>query len=114
MKINNYYERIGYGGQVPTHVKDINLDAQTGALTLTIQEGLVVKNIIIGGDPLLPPPYLLPHLTLKPGGVYSDAVRDADYKALENCSKTSSTSRSETSKAESCRRRSTSRPARRT
>ncbi len=83
LKINNYYERIGYGGQVPTHVKDINLDSQTGALTLTIQEGLVVKQIIIGGDPLLPPPYILPHLTLKPGGIYSDAVRDADYKALQ-------------------------------
>src|SRR5580700_8076060 len=83
LKINNYYERIGYGGQVPTHVKDINLDSKTGELTLTIQEGLVVKNIIIGGDPLLPPPYILPHLTLKPGGIYSDAVRDADYKALQ-------------------------------
>ncbi len=83
LKINNYYERIGYGGQVPTHVKDINLDSQTGALTLVIQEGLVVKNIIIGGDPLLPPPYLLPHLTLKPGSVYSDSVRDADYKTLQ-------------------------------
>ncbi|HYL26558.1 MAG TPA: POTRA domain-containing protein, partial [Candidatus Nitrosotalea sp.] len=83
LKINNYYERIGYGGQVPTHVKDINLDSKTGALTLVIQEGLVVKNIIIGGDPLFPPPYLLPHLTLKPGAVYSDAVRDADYKALQ-------------------------------
>ncbi len=83
LKINNYYERIGYGGQVPTHVKDINLDSQTGALTLVIQEGLVVKQIIIGGDPLLPPPYLLPHLTLKPGSVYSDSVRDADYKALQ-------------------------------
>jgi outer membrane protein assembly factor BamA len=83
LKINNYYERIGYGGQVPTHVKDINLDSQTGVLTLTIQEGLVVKNIVIGGDPLLPPPYLLAHLTLKPGSVYSDAVRDADYKVLQ-------------------------------
>lgn len=83
LKINNYYERIGYGGQVPTHVKDINLDPKTGVLTLTIQEGLVVKDIIIGGDPLLPPPYLLSHLTLKPGSVYSDAVRDADYKALQ-------------------------------
>ena len=31
-------------GQLPTHVKDINLDPQTGALTLTIQEGLIVKN----------------------------------------------------------------------
>jgi outer membrane protein assembly factor BamA len=83
LKINNYYERIGYGGQVPTHVKDINLDSQTGALTLVIQEGLVVKHIIIGGDPLLPPPYILPSLTLKPGSIYSDAVRDADYKALQ-------------------------------
>jgi outer membrane protein assembly factor BamA len=83
LKINNYYERIGYGGQVPTHVKDINLDSKTGVLTLTIQEGLVVKDIIIGGDPILPPPYIVPSLTLKVGSVYSDAVRDADYKALQ-------------------------------
>ena len=83
LKINNYYERIGYGGQVPTHVKDINLDPKTGALTLTIQEGLIVKQIIIGGDPLLPPPLIIPTLTLKTGSVYSDAVRDADYKALQ-------------------------------
>jgi outer membrane protein insertion porin family len=83
LKINNYYERIGYGGQVPTHVKDLNLDPQTGALTLVVQEGLVVKNIIIGGDPLLPPPLILPALTLKTGAVYSDEIRDADYKALQ-------------------------------
>lgn len=83
LKINNYYERIGYGGQVPTHVKDLNLDPKTGVLTLVIQEGLVVKNIVIGGDPLLPPPLILPVLTLKPGGIYSDEVRDADYKALQ-------------------------------
>ncbi|MGA8097273.1 MAG: POTRA domain-containing protein [Candidatus Cybelea sp.] len=83
LKINNYYERIGYGGQVPTHVKDVNINPQNGVLTLTIQEGLVVKNIIIGGDPLLPPPYILPHLTLKPGDIFSEAVRDADYKVLQ-------------------------------
>lgn len=81
LKINNYYERIGFGGQVPTHVKDVNF--QNGVLTLTIQEGLIVKNIEIGGDPLLPPPYILSNLTLKPGSIYSDAVRDADYKALQ-------------------------------
>jgi outer membrane protein assembly factor BamA len=81
LKINNYYERIGYGGQVPTHVKDVNL--ANGVLTLTIQEGLVVRHIIIGGDPLLPPTVLLPQLTLKTGSIYSDAVRDADYKALQ-------------------------------
>ena len=83
LKINNYYERIGFGGQVPTHVKDIKLDPSTGSLTLVIQEGLIVKNIIIGGDPLLPPPLILPALTLRTGTIFSDAVRDADYKALQ-------------------------------
>ena len=83
LKINNYYERIGYGGQVPTHVKDLNLDPKSGVLTLVVQEGLVVKQVIIGGDPLLPPPLILPALTLKPGTIYSDEVRDADFKALQ-------------------------------
>ncbi len=82
LKINNYYERIGYGGQVPSHVKDINLDPKSGALTLTIQEGLIVKNIIIGGDPVLPPTVIVPQLTLKPGMVYSDEIRQKDADAL--------------------------------
>lgn len=82
LKINNYYERIGYGGQVPSHVKDINLDPKTGTLALTIQEGLVVKNILIGGDPVLPPQLVAKQLTLKPGMVYSDEIRTKDYEAL--------------------------------
>lgn len=84
LKINNYYERIGYGGQVPTHVKDINLDPSTGALTLTIQEGLVIRRVIIGGDPLLPPTLIYPVLNVKPGVVYSDDLRDRDVQALKH------------------------------
>lgn len=83
LKINNYYERIGYGGQVPTHVKDLNFDTQTGALLLKIQEGLVVRRIIIGGDPVIPSFLLVQHLVLKPGAVYSDAVREKDVEALK-------------------------------
>ncbi len=83
LKINNYYERIGYGGQVPSHVKNLDLNPQTGVLTLDIQEGLVVRHILIGGDPLLPPSLILPALSLKPGTVYSDEVRDSDSKALQ-------------------------------
>jgi len=83
LKINNYYERIGFGGQVPTHVKDINLDSKTGALTLTIQEGLTIRKVIIGGDPLLPPQVLLPMLAAKPGVVFSDTLRDEDTKTLQ-------------------------------
>jgi len=83
LKINNYYERIGFGGQVPTHVKDINLDSKTGALTLTIQEGLTIRKVIIGGDPLLPPQVLLPMLAAKPGVVFSDTLRTEDTKTLQ-------------------------------
>ncbi len=84
LKINNYYERIGYGGQVPTHVKDINLDPATGTLTLQIQEGLTIRHVIIGGDPLLPPTLILPVLSVKPGVVYSDNLRDKDVEALKH------------------------------
>ena len=115
LKINNYYERIGYGGQVPTHVKDINLDPKTGAVTLVIQEGLVVKDIIIGGDPLLP-------AAAAPAVAYAQArnrvLRRSARRGLQgrsrSCTRTSTISRSATSRAASIRRRSTSRPERRT
>jgi outer membrane protein assembly factor BamA len=83
LKINNYYERIGYAGQVASHVTDINLDPKTGVVALTIREGLTVRNIIIGGDPLLPPSYILPQLKLKPGMEYSEQIRDDDAQALK-------------------------------
>jgi outer membrane protein insertion porin family len=83
LKINNYYERIGYGGQVPTHVKDLNLDPQSGVLTLKVQEGLTIRNVIIGGDPIIPPQAILPQLAVKPGVEYSDQLRDKDAEALK-------------------------------
>ncbi len=84
LKINNYYERIGYGGQVPTHVKNIDLDPATGGLTLQIQEGLTIRHVIIGGDPILPPTIILPVLNVKPGVEYSDDLRDHDVQALKH------------------------------
>ena len=46
LKINSYYDKIGYGGQLPTHVADVN-DQPQGMLTLKIREGLMVRNVII-------------------------------------------------------------------
>ena len=82
LKINNYYERIGFGGQGPSHVKDINLDPKTGALALAIQEGLTIKAIVIGGDPVIPPPLVVQHLVSKPGDEYSDQLKQKDYDSL--------------------------------
>jgi outer membrane protein assembly factor BamA len=82
LKINNYYERIGFSGQVPTHIKDVNFDTKTGALTLGIIEGLTVRSIIIGGDPVLPIPLIEKQLTLRPGMTFSDQVREKDIAAL--------------------------------
>ncbi|MBV8245241.1 MAG: BamA/TamA family outer membrane protein [Candidatus Eremiobacteraeota bacterium] len=83
LKINSYYDRIGYRGQLPTHVKDLNIDPQTGVLTLTIQEGLTVRQVLISGDPLLPPTVILPILAVKPGVPYSEEERDKDIDAVK-------------------------------
>lgn len=82
LKINAYYEKIGYEG-LPSHVKDLNLDPATGALTLQIQEGYTIGKIIIGGDPLLPPPAIIAALTIKPGDVYSSEDQQRDFDALK-------------------------------
>ena len=83
LKINSYYDRIGYGGQVPTHVKDLSIDPATGALNLVIQEGLTVRNVLIVGDPLLPPTVIVPVLTVKKGTPYSLEARDNDIAAVK-------------------------------
>ncbi|MBV8074311.1 MAG: BamA/TamA family outer membrane protein [Candidatus Eremiobacteraeota bacterium] len=86
LKINSYYNKIGYGGQLATHVPDLSI-TQDGVLTLKIQEGLRVRNIIIvpppNADPLLPPTVILPVLSVKPGQPYSEDLRDKDFESLK-------------------------------
>lgn len=83
LKINSYYDKIGYGGQLPTHVADVNIDA-AGVLTLKIQEGLTVRNVIIAGDYLLNPNLIRSVLLTKPGTPYSDDQRDKDVDRLKD------------------------------
>lgn|GEM_PF-394151 len=86
LKINSYYDKIGFGGQLPSHVTDVNI-APDGVLTLKVQEGLTVRNVIItlppDADPLLPPTVITQALVTKPGSPYSEAQRDKDYDALK-------------------------------
>jgi outer membrane protein assembly factor BamA len=86
LKINSYYDKIGFGGQLPSHVTDVNITPD-GVLTLTVQEGLTVKSIIItpppDADPVLPPNLIISALVTKPGAPYSEQQRDKDYDALK-------------------------------
>jgi len=82
LKINSYYDKIGYSGQVPTHVAGLNI-AKDGVLSLTVREGLTVRNISIVGNPLLAPNLVKGALTLKPGQPYSEDSRDKDYESLK-------------------------------
>jgi outer membrane protein assembly factor BamA len=82
LKINNYYQQIGFSG-LPTNVIDLNLDANSGALALTIREGFTVRNVIITGFPLLKPQLILAAIHVKPGIVYSDQLRDKDADVLK-------------------------------
>ena len=85
LKINSYYDKIGFGGQLPSHVADVNI-AQSGVLTLKLQEGLTVRHIILVGppqaDPVLPGRTILDALVTKEGQPYSDDLREKD---VENC-----------------------------
>ena len=87
LKINSYYDKIGFGGQVPSHVMDVNIDT-SGVLTLTIEEGLTVRNIVIvqppDADPVLPARVIIPALVTKAGQTYSDTLRDKDVNALKD------------------------------
>ncbi len=86
LKINSYYDKIGFGGQLPSHVVDVNI-SPAGVLTLRLQEGLIVRHIIItmppDADPVLPPSLITGALVTKPGSPYSEAQRDKDYDALK-------------------------------
>ena len=83
LKINSYYDRIGYGGQLPSHVKNLNIDPKTGALNIQIQEGLTISAVEIGGDHLLPPNVILPALSAQQGIEYSDQMRDQDAQTVQ-------------------------------
>ncbi len=82
LKINSYYDKIGYSGQVPTHVAGLNI-GKGGVLSLTVREGLTVRNITIVGNPLLAPNVVKGALTLKAGQPYSEDSRDKDYESLK-------------------------------
>lgn len=85
LKINAYYDRLGYGGQVPSHVADLNVDAVSGTLTLNILEGLTIRHVIIAGppaDPVLPEAQIRQTISLHAGDVYTESARTKDGEAL--------------------------------
>ena len=82
LKINSYYDKIGYSGQVPTHVSGLNITPQ-GTLSLSVREGLTVSGIDIVGDPLISKGLILKAISLKEGQPYSDDARDKDYDTLK-------------------------------
>ncbi len=82
LKINSYYDKVGYGGQVPTHVAGLNI-SKDGVLSLTVREGLTVRHIVVSGNAILSPLVVKKALTLKEGEPYSEDARDKDYEALK-------------------------------
>jgi outer membrane protein assembly factor BamA len=82
LKINSYYDKIGYGGQVPTHVAGLNI-SKDGTLALQVREGLTVGKVVVTGLPVLRPELIQNALVTKAGQPYSEDTRDKDYEALK-------------------------------
>ena len=85
-KVNAYYDKVGYAGQVTSHVVDVNIDQKTGVLTLNILEGLRVRHVLMApnSDPVLSGALIAQTLSVKPGQVYSDASREKDQEAIKD------------------------------
>jgi outer membrane protein assembly factor BamA len=85
-RINSYYDRRGFGGQVPSHVTNVGFGAD-GVLTVALREGLIVRSMIVdtgpGTDGSLAPDVVKSALVTKPGTPYSDGARDKDYDAIK-------------------------------
>jgi len=88
LKINVYYDKIGYGGQVPTHVPDLSIDPQTGTLTLRIIEGLTIRHVIFAqrpeADPVMTAAQLSATVSVHAGDVFSEATRDKDEERVKD------------------------------
>ena len=86
LKINSYYDKIGYRGQVPSHVADVNIQPD-GTLSLKITEGLTVRNVVIAeppaADPVLSAAVIKAVLQTKPGTPYSEETSDKDVERLK-------------------------------
>jgi outer membrane protein assembly factor BamA len=82
LKINSYYDKIGYSGQLPTHVAGLNI-SRDGTLSLQVREGLTVNKVVLAGNYLLRPDIILKAITIKPGQPYSEDSRDKDDEILK-------------------------------
>jgi outer membrane protein assembly factor BamA len=82
LKINSYYDKVGYGGQVPTHVANLTISKE-GVLDLQIREGLTVSAIEITGVPVLKDSIIKSALVTQVGQPYSEEARDKDFDALK-------------------------------
>jgi outer membrane protein assembly factor BamA len=83
IRINSYYDKLGYGGELPSHVANLSIDAKTSVLSIQIREGLTVDKIEVKGDSVLAASKIEGSLATKSGQVYSDQLRDKDYAAIK-------------------------------
>jgi outer membrane protein assembly factor BamA len=82
LKINSYYDKIGYQGQLPSHVTGVNV-GKDGTLSLQIREGLTVADIVIDGMPYIAKSLIIQSLQLKIGQPYSEDLRDKDFENVK-------------------------------
>jgi outer membrane protein assembly factor BamA len=83
-KINSYYDRLGYVGT--RHVQDLKIDS-SGAITMTIKEGVTVTAININsnnGPLIFPKPLILSQMKTKVGSVFSGQVFNEDLGAISD------------------------------
>jgi outer membrane protein assembly factor BamA len=83
-RIDGYYDGHGFGGQLPTHVIATKFDALSGELDLSIREGLIVRDVVVSVDPVLPRALVLEALNTRSDDVYSQDLRQSDVDSVRD------------------------------
>jgi outer membrane protein insertion porin family len=83
LRINSYYDHIGFGGQLPSHVIALSI-AKDGELSLTIRESLTIRRIKIFGIIPFGADEIYSVLALRAGGPYSEDIRNRDFANIRH------------------------------
>ncbi|MDQ2818089.1 MAG: BamA/TamA family outer membrane protein [Candidatus Eremiobacteraeota bacterium] len=80
-KINSYYDKLGFTGT--RHVQNIRVQ-RNGELDLQIKEGVVVSQVKVTGNTVVPTGAILGAMKTKPGTTFSEGQFQDDLQAIQS------------------------------
>jgi len=79
-RIDAYYDRLGFLGT--KHVQGIRIESD-GAIDIALQEGMLVAQVEVSGNALVPTAAILGAIETQPGSEFAEALLQEDFQTIE-------------------------------